>query len=129
MGQLVPLCDGGEAPRVRDHGDAAGGRGSGRRRGGVGVGAWDGAVLVGLALVTHVVILQSKPQLITTSTFRVTNLTPPGSGNPACWGSNELGQSTPPGVGQGVTLPWRAWPALPDTSGSGLAVRLALFTT
>jgi hypothetical protein len=39
----------------------------------------------GLALFTHVVILQSKHQLIAPSMFHVTNLTPPGSDGPKRW--------------------------------------------
>lgn len=38
-----------------------------------------------------------------------------------CWGSNLHGQSTPPGVEHGVTLPWRAWPSNAEAGGSTIA--------
>ena len=62
--------------------------------------------------------------------MRATRCRYPGvaPGEVRCWGSNTHGQSTPPGVSQGVSLPWRAWPALPDVSGSGLAALSARAT-
>ena len=50
------------------------------------------------------------------------------AGSAMCWGDDSHGQSAPPGEGDGVVLPWKAWPTETEVNATGSAI-LALKTS